>query len=429
MSEKSGLSRRSLFAAGGAGAAAVAGAAAGFALAPDRSAPQSDREGTVPFRGPHQAGITTPQQDQLHFAALDLTTTSRDELVGLLKRWTAMAERMTQGGETVPGGAMAGNPLSPPEDTGEAFDLAPARLTITIGFGPRLFGAGAGDLRGGGSGSDPFGLAKHRPAALADLPAFPGDALAPERSGGDIMLQACANDPQVAVHAVRNLVRAGMGTVAVRWSQLGFGRTSSTSTSQVTPRNLFGFKDGTNNIKAEEPGALDQHVWVAKGDGPDWLAGGSYLVARRIRMTIERWDRDTLQDQEQTIGRSKQSGAPLSGGGEFEPLDLDAKFGTGPAIPLGAHVRLASHQNLNGVRILRRGYNFTDGSDGNGHLDAGLFFLAFCRDPGKQFVPMQTTLAKSDALNEYIKHTGSALFACPPGAGQGEYWGQALFES
>src|SRR5204863_2696476 len=120
----------------------------------------------------------------------------------------------------------------------------------TIGFGPSLF-----DGR--------FGLADKRPPALIDLPAFPGDGLEARRSGGDICVQACANDPQVAVHAIRNLARIGFGKVAVRWSQLGFGRTSSTSESQTTPRNLFGFKDGTRNLKAEEPALLDQHVWVA----------------------------------------------------------------------------------------------------------------------------------------------------------------------
>ena len=69
-------------------------------------------------------------------------------------------------------------------------------------------------------------------------------------------MQACADDPQVAFHAVRNLARIGRGIVVMRWSQLGFGRTSSTSTAQETPRNLMGFKDGTNNITAEEPRSL-----------------------------------------------------------------------------------------------------------------------------------------------------------------------------
>ena len=135
-------------------------------------------------------------------------------------------------------------------------------------------------------------------------------------------IQACANDPQVAVHAVRNLVRIGFGTTAVRWAQLGFGRTSSTSTQQATPRNLFGFKDGTNNLKAEEPDLLDEHVWVQSGDGPDWMTGGTYLVARRIRMHIETWDRSSLTEQEAIVGRTKGTGAPLGGTGEFEPGQL-----------------------------------------------------------------------------------------------------------
>ena len=99
-------------------------------------------------------------------------------------------------------------------------------------------------------------------------------------------MQACANDPQVAVHAIRNLARVGFGTAAVRYSQLGFGRTSRRP-RQTTPRNLFGFKDGTNNVRAEEPDDLNHYVWVAAGDGPAWLGGGKYLVARRIRMLIE----------------------------------------------------------------------------------------------------------------------------------------------
>ena len=132
----------------------------------------------------------------------------------------------------------------------------------------------------------------------------------PARSRGDICVQACANDPQVAVHAIRNLARVAFGTAAVRYSQLGFGRTSSTTREQATPRNLFGFKDGTNNLKAEDTGALDEHVWVADGDGPAWMTGGTYLVTRRIRMRIENWDRTTLLEQERVIGRQKGTGAP-----------------------------------------------------------------------------------------------------------------------
>ena len=77
--------------------------------------------------------------------------------------------------------------------------------------------------------------------------------------------------------------------------------------------------------------------------------------------------------------------------------------------------------------ILRRGYNFTDGTDGLGRLDAGLFFVAFTRDPLAHFVPLQTRLARSDALNEYIQHRSSAVFAVPPGVAPGGYIGSSLF--
>ena len=169
-------------------------------------------------------------------------------------------------------------------------------------------------------------------------------------------------------------------------------------------------------------------MWVASDDDQDWMAGGSYLVARRIRMLIESWDRTTLKEQERVIGRSKGTGAPLGQKDEFDALDFESQGPEGTFIDKTAHVRLASKENLGGVQLLRRGYNFTDGSDGFGHLDAGLFFIAYCRDPLTQFVPMQLALSRKDALNEYIQHVGSAVFACPPGVGESEYWGSTLFE-
>ncbi|HEY0951657.1 iron uptake transporter deferrochelatase/peroxidase subunit, partial [Nocardioides sp.] len=373
------------------------------------------------FRGAHQAGIVTPAQDRLHFAAFDVTTGSRAQLIALLKAWTEAADRMTRGLPAGEVGPVEGASNLPPDDTGEAIGLSASGLTITFGFGPSLFR----DARG----RDRFGLADRRPEALRDLPHFPGDMLDPERSSGDLCVQACADDPQVAVHAIRNLARIGFGTVAVRWSQLGFGRTSTTSTSQSTPRNLFGFKDGTANVKAEEPDALAEHVWVGARDDAraDWLAGGSYLVTRRINMTIEVWDRQPLGDQEAFVGRTKDSGAPLSGGEEFTEPDFDMPGSDGPVIPRDSHVRVVHPDFNDGARMLRRGYNFVDGTDSLGGLNAGLFFIAFVRDPDTHFIPIQNKMAKSDAMMEYLKVTGSALFAVPPGAAEGEYVGQALF--
>ncbi|MEO3942134.1 iron uptake transporter deferrochelatase/peroxidase subunit [Paenarthrobacter nicotinovorans] len=421
------MSRRGLLSlAGVGGAGAVAGLAAGFlghdvVTAGPAVAETNAGEAVVPFFGDHQAGITTPAQDRLHMAAFDVTTEDRKELIKLLKDWTAAAEAMSTGSPTGKTGAVDGPYDAPPEDTGEALDLAAAKLTLTFGFGAGLFEK---------DGKARFGLDGRRPEALIDLPHFPGDDLQPGRTGGDIVIQACADDPQVAVHAIRNLARIGFGKVRVRWSQLGFGRTSSTSRAQVTPRNLFGFKDGTNNLKVEDNALLDEHVWVGAGPaGEQWMTGGSYLVARRIQMHIEIWDRTSLREQEGLIGRTKGAGAPLSGGDEFTAPDFGLTGrGDEPLIPMDSHMRLAHPDQNAGVRMLRRGYNFTDGSDGLGHLDAGLFFIAFVKDPRTHYVPMQLALAKGDTLSvEYLKHTGSGLFAVPPGVQQGGFIGEGLF--
>ena len=240
-------------------------------------------------------------------------------------------------------------------------------------------------------------------------------------------MQACSDDPQVAFHAVRNLARIGRGAVVMRWSQLGFGRTSTTTRGQATPRNLMGFKDGTANIRAEDGEAMRRFVWVGGGAGPAWMRGGTYMVTRRIRMLLEVWDRSSLEDQEATIGRDKYEGAPLGGSKESDPLDLEALSGGEPTIPADAHVRLASASANGGERILRRGYSFTDGVDESlGELEAGLFFICFQRDPRRQFVPIQRRLGENDALGEYIKHVGGAVFAVPPGARTGGYVGETL---
>lgn len=421
---RANLTRRGLLGAGGL-ALAGAGVAGGYALrgagtpTPGEPAPP-DR---YPFHGPHQAGITTPAQDRLHFAAFDVTTDSAEALRGLLKSWTTAAARLTRGEGAGPNGPVSGPYQAPPDDTGEALGLPPSRLTITFGFGPSLFV----DEHGG----DRFGLAARRPDALTRLPHFPGDNLDPARSDGDLCIQACADDPQVAVHAIRNLARIAFGRASIRWSQLGFGRTSSTSTSQQTPRNLFGFKDGTANLKAEEGAALESHLWVPAGRDPkeDWLVAGSYLVARRINMHIETWDRSSLAEQENIIGRSKAEGAPLSGGTEFAEPDFSlAGKGNQPLIDPSSHLKLAHPSANGGARMLRRGYNFVDGSNDLGRLNAGLFFLAYVTDPRTHYIGVQTQLANNDLLSEYLQHTGSGLFAVPPGVAEGGYIGQSLFE-
>ncbi len=418
------VSRRGLL--GASAAAGAAGVGAGLLGAQQLGGRETAAAATAagdqgyPFYGDHQAGIVTPAQDRLHFAAFDVVSESRADLISLLQDWTAAAARMTSGRDAGPFGATSGPYDAPPDDTGEALGLPPSGLTLTFGFGPTLFRL---------AGRDRFGLAARQPAALQRLPHFPGDNLDAERSDGDLCVQACADDPQVAVHAIRNLARIAMGRAALRWSQLGFGRTSSTSTAQATPRNLFGFKDGTMNLKAEDPDLLDTHVWVRpRGRADGWLAGGSYLVARRINMTIETWDRQPLREQERVIGRTKGEGAPLSGGSEFSQPDFTLKGRADePLVATDAHVRMVHPDQNRGVQMLRRGYNFVDGSTGLGRLDAGLFFIAYVCDPGTHYIPVQTRIARGDGMSEYLQHTGSALFAVPPGVQPGGYLGQALF--
>lgn len=418
MSDERGISRRTLLGLGVGGAIGLAGGAVAGRATADSDPPVDTGPGgepqIVPFHGRHQAGIGTAAQDRLHFAALDvLDGTSRDDLAALLRDWTAAAFAMTEG-RTVGGPAGSQIQDAAPLDTGEAQGLDPANLTVTIGFGPSLF-----DRR--------FGLAGRRPRALVPLPAFPGDALDPARSDGDIAIQACSDDPQVAVHAVRNLIRIGHGVTAVRFSQLGFGRTSSTTSAQVTPRNLLGFKDGTANLRSDDESAMAEHVWVGAGDEPGpggWITGGSYMVARRIRMHIETWDRDPLEDQERVIGRQRLSGAPFGSDDEFAELDLDK-------VDPDAHVARAHPTRNDGVKLLRRGYSFVDGSDELGRLDAGLFFLSFQRSP-ERFQRVQRNLAGKhrDLLNEYTVHVGAGLYAVPPGVrDERDWWGRGLFEA
>ncbi len=338
--------------------------------------------------------------------------TTRDDLAELLADWTYAAARLMQGLDVSASGAVGGSPEAPPDDTGEALGLPASNLTLTFGFGPSLF-----DAR--------FGLEDQRPAGFERLPAFLNDDLDPLRSDGDLCIQACADDPQVAVHAIRNLSRIAFGRATIRWSQLGFGRTSKTTADQTTPRNLFGYKDGTANILADDTAALDENVWVSASEGPAWLAGGSYLVARRIAMLIETWDRTRLAEQDRVVGRDKAGGAPLSGGGEFDPPDF-AAVGTGgkPAIDARSHVRLAHPDNNGGIRILRRGFNFVDGTTDLGRLNAGLFFLSFQRSPDR-FITLQRALS-TDAMGEYLRHVGSGLWAVPPAPATGASVGAGL---
>jgi deferrochelatase/peroxidase EfeB len=383
-------SSRRGFVAGSAGllGAAVAGGARAAHAAP----------AIEPFHGLHQAGIATPPQGFTSFAVFDVTAGTRAALQGLLRRWTAAAARMASG--EAPDAA----------DRDDAPGLPPARLTLTFGFGAGLFEK---------DGRDRFGLRARRPAPLIDLPPFTGDALEPARTGGDLSVQACAEDPQTAFHAVRRLARIAAGDARIRWAQAGF----LSPRGAGTPRNLLGFKDGTQNVNVADPFALDTFVWSGL-EGPAAMRGGTYLVVRRIRLAVERWDGMDVAEQERIIGRRKVSGAPAGGEREFEVERFDRRDGEGRlAIAADAHVRLASYEG-SGARILRRGYSYEDG--GVGGYEAGLLFMAYQKDPRSGFVKMFGRMAGSDRLMRFSTHVGSGIFAVPPGVAVGGWVGDAL---
>jgi deferrochelatase/peroxidase EfeB len=443
-------SRRGFLTAAGiavAGSTIGAGAATPV-LAADDGQKTAASAAAVPFWGAHQGGILTRPQSHTYFAAFDLTTEKRDDVVKLLRVWTRAAARMAKGlpidpfaeteiAYTAPidtsavvtttSDAEAKPMLVTLVDSGESLELPPARLTLTFGFGAGLFMK---------DGKDRYGLAKHRPEAFIDLPRFVGDQLVEAHTGGDLSVQACADDPQVAFHAVRQLARLAYDVADIRWTQAGFIPNFG---PKRTARNLMGFKDGTNNPSVANDATMDKVVWVGD-EGPDWMHGGSYLVARRIRIALEHWDRTNVPFQEQTVGRQKASGAPLGKKHEFDAIDLKATDKDGnPIVPENSHVRLASAATNDGAQILRRPYSYNDGMNftaerwppwrqGN-EYDAGLFFLAYQRDVRMGFAKIFDRMSKFDMMNQFATHVGGGFFAIPRGAAEGEYIGQRLFES
>lgn len=355
----------------------------------------------IPFYGKCQSGITTPIQRQVYFAVLDLATEDLDTIRGIFKSWTTYIARMMQG-ELVE--AYKSNTMLPPTDTGEAVGMGTERLTITVGVSPSFL--------------EKLNLTGKKLPELEELPKFARDQLQKAFTGGDICIQACAEDAQVAFHAVRNLLRKGREHLTLKWSQTGYAAITSQGS---TPRNLFGFKDGTANVTSQDD--FDRVIWC---DQDNWMKNGTYLIVRRVQMHLETWDRTSLREQENTFGRHRDSGAPFGAVDEFDPVDLELKDDKGNlVIPEDCHVRLAKEV---GEEIYRRAFSYANGIDPRtGQFDAGLLFISFQKDP-QQFIKVQKNLGTKDKLNEYITHVGSGLFAILPGVEEGGYLGQSLFE-
>ncbi|MCG3086619.1 iron uptake transporter deferrochelatase/peroxidase subunit [Sporosarcina cyprini] len=409
------ISRRQMLKYTGVGAAGVMIGASGIGSVLNvfgMAMPDDDEtaKNKIKFYGAHQSGIATDVPTHIYFASLDVVVKTKKELQDIFKTWTSLSVRLMNG---EPVGDTSTNGYVPAKDTGEAKGLDAANLTLTFGVGPSLFDR------------PEFGLASKRPKELKDLPHFPKDQLDPAITGGEICIQACADDPQVAFHAVRNLIRAVSGKVSLKWSQAGFNSFPMKKNKKQTPRNLFAFKDGTANPNTGSKTDMNEVVWINPNESKPWLTGGTYLVARKVQMHLETWDRTALGEQEATFGRHRDSGAPLGKQQEFDEVDLEEKDASGrPVMPADSHVRLAKEA---GTRILRRSFSYSSGIiDSTGTYDAGLLFISFQKDP-EQFIKIQRKFGRADKLNEYITHRGSALFACFPGIQKGSYIGEALF--
>lgn len=398
-SDRPGSTRRQFLLGGavvGVGAATAIGVdhalnrPGGEASAP-ASLPMNGAE-TVPFHGEHQAGIDTAAQAHGLFLALDLRdTTDRDGLARLLRILSDDAARLTQGQAAL-------------ADSEPELALAPARLTVTFGFGPRLV------ARAGATAPD----------WLSPLPAFSIDRLQPEFSDGDLLLQIAADDPLTVSHAARMLLKDARSFAVLRWSQQGFRRAYGTERPGTTMRNLFGQVDGTAN---PQPGtaAFDEVVWAGEG----WMTGGTGMVVRRIRMDLDAWDRLDRSGREASVGRTLADGAPLTGTAEFDEPDLTATTAVGfPVIPAFAHLRRARGDD--GEKIFRRAYNYDERPAGDSVSESGLIFVSFQADIDRQFTPMQQRLADLDLLNEWTTPIGSAVFAIPPGCREGGFIGETL---
>ncbi|MBB3159090.1 dye decolorizing peroxidase [Microbacterium proteolyticum] len=392
-----GATRRT-FLLGGAVAGVGAAAAVGLDAAVSASAQQQpsvplNGEVTVPFHGEHQAGIDTDAQAHVALVALDLATdVDRAGLQRLMRTLTDDAARLTQGRSAL-------------ADTEPELATAPARLTVTFGFGPGLVARAAAPA----------------PSWLAPLPAFSIDRLRPEYGDGDLLLQVAADDAVTVAHATRMLLKDARAFATTRWVQHGFRRAHGTERPGTTMRNLFGQVDGTSNPVPGTP-AFDDVVWVREG----WLAGGTGMVVRRIAMDLDKWDRLDRPGRDQAVGRFQSTGAPLTGTDEFDEPDFGAKDAVGfPVIAEFSHLRRSRPDDTT-QRIFRRGYNYDQTPPAGVVSDAGLLFVSFQADIERQFVPIQRRLDELDLLNEWTTPIGSAVFAVPPGCREGGYIGEGI---
>ena len=405
------LGRRA-FLGGSAALGAAALAAAGCTPDGVRRPPGAGRR--LSFLGAHQPGIDTPAAHFGLLAAFNLVREDRASLARSLRDLTDEARALMEG--------------HPPDERDTAY---PPAETGILGPDGRTDGLAVTLSAGASLFDDRFGLADRRPRELVRMPYLANDRLDPAQTHGDLLLALSADQPDVLLHALRQLMRRTRDNLVLHWMLDGYNRPDARPRpGQTDNRNLLGFKDGTANLDITDKQLMDELVWVGADDGePAWAVGGSYQAVRIIRMFVEFWDRTPLNEQQKIIGRDKGTGAPL---GQDRETD-DPGYGDDPAgrqVPLDAHIRMANPRTPEtaGSRILRRGFNFSRGFDAAGRLDQGLAFVSYQKNLTRGFLAVQARL-KGEPLEEYILPVGGGFFFALPGVPSGDAWlGQQLLD-
>ena len=396
---RAGVSRRGFL--GGSAVAVLSTAAGGSVLASCSKDARADaeRRQRIGFEGVHQQGIVTPAQQHAIVVAFICVAADAVALQVMFRTLTTEVRDLMSGAV-----APTLDPLLAPVDNLIVGVQPPAdNLTVTVGVGASLF-------------DDRFGLRARKPTQLRPMPTFPNDKPDQARLHGDVVIQICAETPEMCNHTLRRLMRATRDSLVLKWMLPGFTQPNTLGTGRASPRNLLGFKDGTANPNHAEDALMDELVWVQAGDDePAWTAGGTYQAIRLIRNRVEFWDRTPLRTQETIIGRDKPTGAPLGMTAETDVPDFAADP-DGKQFRLDGHIRLANPRTAETERnrILRRGYNYSAGFDTAGQLDQGLLFVCFQRSLDDGFIAVQNRL-NGEALEEYITPFGGGLYFALPG--------------
>lgn len=362
----------------------------------------------------YPSGIVDASQRYCVFAMFDMREgATRTDLQLLLARWTAAIATM-QSGKTLGKIRPDFSESSVPKDMGETADLDPCSLTITTGFG-----------RACSTSASVWKISSPSTSTSLSGIASPTSAWCSRRRAAT---SACRSAPTTArLSSMRFTLWPVLP--AVRRSLPSCRKASCPirqSSDQPTPRDLFGFRDGTTNPTEDQE--FEDFLWV-KDTKQEWLKNGSFMCYGRTIADVETWESDRISDQEQLIGRRKDTGAPLSNpnGDEFDIPDLNARDANGDLlIDPNSHVAITSDQRL-GFKVLRRSYNYWSGLNDHGDQNAGFLNCTYVNDPYRYWL-LRDDMGRYDRLNEYYYDDFRGVYAVPHAPATGTYLGQEFFE-